>query len=105
VAVAAISCGASVDCPDAQSCAYLAVMNGCSLIGQCRTIVTPDDISRCTPAALVCPCSGETQQVPPCWGEYSPVAVQSLGACPPDGGPDAIVLHHDAGLEGHGDGG
>jgi hypothetical protein len=79
--VALQSCGATVDCPDGDVCAYQAVNNGCSLTGQCRVISMPADLSGCSAETEVCPCSGSTMTVPPCWNGYSPVAVLNVGPC------------------------
>lgn len=86
VEAAPISCGASVDCPDAQMCAYPVVKNGCSLVGQCRVLPLPADSPSCAGPTPACPCSGETQDIPACWGDYSPFAVLNVGQCPGDGG-------------------
>ena len=85
-----LSCGSTGDCTSAGLTSYTCVYPGdagaCVAIGQCRELVMPTDTSQCTPQATVCPCSGMTQTIPPCWQGYSPVAIASYGPCSADGG-------------------
>ena len=85
-----LSCGSTGDCVSAglaaDTCVYPGDAGACVAIGQCRELVMPTDTSQCAPQATVCPCSGMTQIIPPCWQGYSPIAIASYGPCSADGG-------------------
>jgi hypothetical protein len=91
VAVIPFSCGATEDCVsvglDADMCVYSATVGGCAATGHCMNVTIPPLSASCAPERAVCPCSGGTQLIPPCWPkDLSPIAISTLGECPVDGG-------------------
>jgi hypothetical protein len=85
-----MSCGSTDDCQayglDADTCVYRGDAGDCAQIGQCQELKQASSSSKCTPEREVCPCSGGTQTIPACWQGFSPIPVQSYGACPVDAG-------------------
>jgi hypothetical protein len=86
-----VSCGATSDCVvvglDADTCVYR-IAKGCASIGKCQSLQLPKETASCTPSQAICPCSGDTQTIPPCWPKgLSPYAVSKVGECSLDGAP------------------
>jgi hypothetical protein len=87
-AVLPFTCSSTDDCLsvglDADTCVY-PEDGGCAAYGHCIILEMPAN-GECGEARYACPCSGDTQMIPACYGGYSPFAVASEGPCPVDAG-------------------
>jgi len=96
VPVTPLSCGATEDCASGgvdvdggptYTCVFPSDVGGCTAYGHCQVLTLSTTSPTCETTQEICPCSGGTQVIPPCWPKgLTPYPIQSLGPCPGDGG-------------------